>query len=388
MTQHNDVPPQILPRRIVQIVPSVEPGRGVEAVAYHLEQEWQRLGIETARFTLVEAHGRWLPDPGPGVVGKMTLAARVFWFTTVGSFMAARFLAHQPRGTVSVCHNDVLVGDVYVNHGIVAEAMRARGHSLLRMVRNPLHLFTWLRDALRYGLGLHQRVVNLTGVEDGILRRTYPRVRPPSVVIGNGVDTDRYQPDPEDRVAYRRRLGLAEDDAVAVFVGHEFGRKGLPVVLQAMDGEPHDILHLVVVGGTPDMITQAARDADLHGVGPRVHFVGEQLDPRPYLHLSDFMVFPSAYESYGLVVLEAMACGLPVVATRVGCVPEVIDDGVNGIVVEPSADSVREGIRRMLTADLSGMGIQARRAAEDHSWSRIAREYVGMFAAVLSEKAR
>ena len=110
--------------RIVQIVPEVALGSGVEAVAYHLEREWQRLGIPTARFTLADAAGGWLPTPGPGLRGRAALAARVVWFSTVGTVLARRRLS--PRrlaltapGTVTICHNDVLYGDVYVNHGVV-----------------------------------------------------------------------------------------------------------------------------------------------------------------------------------------------------------------------------------------------------------------------------
>ena len=151
--------------RIVQLVPEIRPGSGVEAVAYHLEHEWQRLGVETDRFTLADAGGAWLPSVGGGLRGKLTLAARVLWFSTVGTVLARRRLARQPPGTVSVCHNDAVAGDVYVNHGIVLAAMKARGHRGLRMLRNPLHLFTWLRDTARYTSRAHRVVVNLTAQE-------------------------------------------------------------------------------------------------------------------------------------------------------------------------------------------------------------------------------
>lgn len=375
------------PLRILQIVPALETGRGVEAVAFHLEQEWRRLGIETARFTLEDARGGWLPEPGPGLRGKVVLAARVVWFTTIGTALARRTVSGQPAGTVVICHNDALVGDVYVNHGILAEAMRARGHFAGRMLRNPMHLFTWLRDAYRYGSGLHSRVINLTQDEDRILRRAYPRVSSRTTVIGNGVEIDRYRPDAAGRASARARLNIGDDDVVALFVGHEFGRKGLPIVLEAMRGGPKR-LHLVVVGGTSDMIAEAGRQADSLGLSRTVHFVGQQRDPRPYFHLSDVMVFPSAYESYGLVVLEALACGLPVVATPVGCVPDVITDGIDGFVVDAEPEALREGLARALSADLPSMGDAARRKAETHAWSKIAGEYLQMFAEVLKEKQR
>jgi len=370
--------------RIVQIAPEVTTGSGVEAVAYHLEQEWRRAGAETARFTLADAGGGWLPAPGPGALGKATLAARVVWFSTAGTIAARRSLSHPDPDTVTICHNDVLFGDVYVNHGIVAEAMRARGRPAFRMIRNPLHLFTWLRDAVRFASQTHHVVVNLTSGEVDALRHTYPRVKPGTVVIGNGVDIERYEPGPR-REDIRGELGLGGGDVVALFVGHEFDRKGLPVVLDSLLGTPAN-LHLVVVGGTQDMVADGQGRAAAAGLGGRVHFVGRQADPRPYFGAADFFVFPSAYESYGLVVLEALACGLPVVATRVGCVPDVLVDGVNGVVVARDAESVRDGMLRLLGTDRTAMGVAARRTAEAHSWPEVAQRYLDLFADILASR--
>lgn len=370
--------------RIVQIVPELRTGSGVEAVAFHLEREFAQLGAETARFTLADAGGGWLPAAGPGLRGKLALASRVVWFSTVGTVRARRMMAHQPEGTVTICHNDVVAGDVYVNHGITAEAMRARGNRLLRMARNPLHLFVWLRDARRFAGHTHSAVVNLSGAEDQALRRTYPRVRPPTVIIGNGVDTSRYRADPAAKAATRASLGIAPEADVGVFVGHEYGRKGLPQIMEAMPGLSGFIL--LVVGGTAEMIAAAQQQAVSLGVAERVRFVGQQSDPRPYFHASDVFVFPSAYESYGLVVLEALACGVPVVATAVGCVPDVIDDGVNGAIVGSSAASVGAGIRQCLTADRAAQAQAARATAENNSWTAVAKQYLQLFDSLAGER--
>ena len=75
----------------------------------------------------------------------LALFRRMVWFTTVGTVRARRFLAERPDA-VSICHNNAMVGDIYVNHGVVGAAMRARGNGVWRMVRNPTHIFTFLRD--------------------------------------------------------------------------------------------------------------------------------------------------------------------------------------------------------------------------------------------------
>lgn len=349
----------------------------MEAVAYHLELEWRRLGVETARFTLAEAGGGWLPSVGGGLRGKLALAGRVLWFSTIGTVLARRMLARQPEATVSICHNDAVAGDVYVNHGIVAVAMKARGHQWLRMLRNPLHVLTWLRDTARYSSRAHQVVVNLTVHEDALLRQTYRRVHPRTVVIGNGVDTDRFAPDAARRAGMRASLGVVADDDLAVFVGHEYSRKGLPLVLEAMEEVAG--LRLVVVGGTPEMIADAGRDVAERGLGQRVSFVGRQADPTGYLVAADLLVLPSAYEAYPLVVLEALACGVPVVATAVGSVPEIIVDGRNGAIVERTAASVAAGIRRVLAGDRDALAAESRATALGRSWSVVAKDYLRLF---------
>lgn len=371
--------------RIVQVVPEVAIGRGVEAVAYHLEREWRALGHEVERFTLREAGGGWLPQPGPGLRGKLTVLGRVLWFTGPGSVAARRRWGKPDGDTVVVCHNDALVGDVYVNHGILAVAMKARGHGLARMLRNPLHVFTYVRDKARFAGTTHRYVVNQTTQSDRDLRDTYGRVRPRTVVIGNGVDTERYAPDAAERERIRATLGIPADAVVGVFVGHEYARKGLPAIVDALPGLPEDF-HLIVVGGTPDLVATNRRQVVARGVAQRVHHVGMQSDPRPYLHAADVLVFPSAYESFSLVVTEALACGLPVVATPTGSVPDLIKDGVNGFVTDGTPEGVAQGICGYLASNRPVMAAAARATAERHSWRAVAQQYLNLFERVLAER--
>lgn len=372
--------------RIVQIVPEVRTGSGVEAVAHHLEREWRAAGIATERFTLADAAGGWLPGPGPGVRGKLALVGRVVWFSTVGTLLARRRWGHPDADTVVICHNDALAGDIYVNHGIVAVAMRARGQALVRMVRNPLHLFTWVRDAVRFAGRTHRWVVNLTTREDADLRRTYPAMRPRTVVIGNGVDTDRYAPPTAAaRAAARDALGLRPDDTAALFVGHEYGRKGLDAAVAALVRLPASV-RLVVVGGTPDMIARARADVAARGLHGRVRFAGAHADPRPWFHAADLLVFPSRYESYGLVVTEALACGLPVVATPTGCVPDAVVEGGNGFVTTGEPDDIARAVGAFLAADRDALRTAARASAEQHAWPAVAARYVRLGEQVLRER--
>jgi glycosyltransferase involved in cell wall biosynthesis len=324
--------------RIVQIAPSIEPGSGVAGVADALEREFRERGVTVERFTATEAGRRPRRPPRSALGTRLRHVRDVVWFSTVGTARARRYLASRPDA-VSICHNDAMVGDIYVNHGLLVVAMRTRGHYAWRMVRNPLHLFTAARDRIRYRGRIHRAIVALSDEEAKLLVETYGRIPASIRVIPNGVDLERFRPaDAAEHAVARAELGLPDDRLVVVFIGHEFERKGLPVALAALLHAPGAIL--LVVGGTPEMIRHASGQAGRLGVAERVRFAGAHPDPVPFLRAADAFVLPSAYESYGLVVMEALAAGLPVVSTPVGIAPSVVVDGVNGFIVAPEPQAI------------------------------------------------
>ncbi|MFK5633430.1 MULTISPECIES: glycosyltransferase family 4 protein [unclassified Ornithinimicrobium] len=365
----------------MQIAPHVGPGSGVGAVAFHLEQEWKAAGHEVSSFTLSEARGGWIPTGLTGIAEKTALAARVVWFSTVGTVLARRYLAGLPPETVSVCHNDVLTGDVYVNHGNLIAAMEARGRPWLRLLRNPLHLFTTLRDAIRYRSTIHRSVVNLSTIEDELLRKTFGQVVPTTWVIPNGVDLEVYRPPTEaERREARRALGLGERDRAVLFVGHEFGRKGLFPLIDAVLLLPEHH-HLVVVGGDETELTRLRRDERVRDLAHRCHLVGAT-DPAPFYWASDVLVQASAYESYGLVVTESLASGLPVISTPVGCASDVIDPGRNGYLTTPSPAEIAARIQDVETLPARRVRQAARESVRTLSWTEVSRVYLSRLEAL------
>ena len=370
---------------IVQIAPAISPGSGVAGVAFALEREFVAAGVTVERFTAADAGRNLAGSPTRSAFATHLARARdVVWFSTVGTRRGRRFLAERPDA-VSICHNDVMAGDIYVNHGLLQAAMRARGNYAWRMVRNPVHLFTALRDRIRYRGRTHDAIVALTDTEAALLRSTYGKVRAPIHVIPNGVDIDRFRPaEPAERVRARSELGLDDDRTVAVFIGHEFERKGLPIAIDAVAKTPE--VDLLVVGGTPTMIRKAGAHAHQAGVADRVVFAGEQADPVPLLWASDVLVLPSAYEANALVVLEALACGLPVVSTRVGFAPDIVVDGENGFLIERDPASVVEAIEALATRELDAWRIHARRTAERHAWPVVARQYLELIESIRAER--
>jgi len=174
-------------------------------------------------------------------------------------------------------------------------------------------------------------------------------------VIRNGIDMTRFAPSPA-------RDGAVTRGPIIGTLARLIPSKGIRILLDAM---PH-LLHkypeaLLLVGGGGEEQEALERQARALGIADRVVFVGPVQDPRDFYRRLDVFVLPSLDEAFGLVVLEAMAMGLPVIGTRVGGVPEVLTHGVNGWLVEPGDSAVLAAGLRTLWAD----PILRRRVAEE-----------------------
>jgi len=159
-------------------------------------------------------------------------------------------------------------------------------------------------------------------------------------VIPCGVDLHRFKP--LGKPSVRRQLGFSDDDFIVLYVGRYAPVKGLRRLLETVGRLTHlPGLRLVLVGGdgphTP-MFRQLQSEATALNIQNRVTFAGrvEQKTLPQYYSAADVLAVPSYYESFGLVALEALACGTPVVTTPVGAMEKIVKDGVTGYVATNS----------------------------------------------------
>ena len=201
-------------------------------------------------------------------------------------------------------------------------------------------------------------------------------------VIVNGVDLQEFAPG----VSSRTTLGLPENVNLALFVGDiRTPRKNLDTILQALKKVPN--LHLAVVGDTKG--SPFLELANNLGIRERVHFLGYRRDIAKIMQAADLFVFPSRYEACTLVLLEALASGLPTItATATGGAELVTAEA--GIVL-PETDDIDSLATSLsiLTSDRplrQKMGKVARTIAEQHSWSKMAQTYLNIFEELITHE--
>lgn len=201
------------------------------------------------------------------------------------------------------------------------------------------------------------------------LRKTLEADPAKLIEMPNGVDTEVFSPG-EDRTGFRERLGIPADAPVAAFVAtldraHHFKR--LDVAIEALARARSRDLHLVVAGGG-ELLEGFRDDARQAGVGSRVHFLGKVPHPElpDVLRASDmFVLTTEPPESFGIVLIEALATGIPAVATDYPGVRAVIDEGETGYLV-PAGDSgaAAEALDRMINSGPQGMARMGERGRE------------------------
>ncbi len=206
-------------------------------------------------------------------------------------------------------------------------------------------------------------------------------------IIPHGVDINRFNPN-IDGTRTRRRLGLADDDVMVLSVQRLAKKKGLEYLLKAATLIRARKPKFVIVGKGPERnrLELLAKHLDIEGDVIFTSFVPDEELPE-YYAACDIFVLPSLYEHFGLVFAEAMACGKPIISTKVGAAPEVIGDGKAGLIVSPADPNALAWAISRLTTDKGlreQMGEMGRHKVErEYDWNLIVKRYVDLYEMVL-----
>ncbi len=248
-----------------------------------------------------------------------------------------------------------------------------------------------------------ERIVAATQAEEAQLQLLYQVPHEKICVIPPGVDIGRFYPIPEDEA--KEVIGQGKCPRLLLFVGRIEPLKGIDTLIRALailrrDGAmEHECYSLAIIGGDPEaapeeMSAEMTRLQNLcHDLGldDLVVFLGKRSqDTLPYYYsAAEILIMPSHYESFGMVALEAMACGTPVVASQVGGLAFLVQDGITGFVV-PGGDA--EALARTLEKLMNDpelreqLGNQAAEYAHFYSWDKIASRVKSVYGEMLSEQ--
>ena len=328
---------------------------------------------------------QWMPVPVPARPFPLKFA--IFWLRARSRVRALDADIVHTVGAIVPCRVDAAA--VHFCHaGFASTERRLTPQSMpvLRRANTAIaRLFALAAERWCYRT---TRLRAFAAVSDGVgqeLLEHYPGV--PVHVTPNGVDRSRFRPDPSARDEVRRAAGLG-DEPVAVFVGGDWHRKGLTIVLDALAQVRNagvDLCLWVVGAGDQGRFSALA---DELGVGAAVSFLGPRSDVERVLAAADIFVLPSMYETFGLAAFEAAASGLPIVATRVHGISDLLADGDAGILVERDARSVADALTRLASdpALRSRLGKGALERSARYSWRASVASVTDLYRSLLADR--
>ena len=339
---------------ILQVSREIGLSGGSECVAFELHRAWLEMGLNAKVLT---SHATE-PEASEGITLAATwlrswerspLVQRLLVFFAVPFFtLIATWKVWRCRGSkIVLSHGDSLIGDVCVVHAVNrASLAEKRRVGIYRWLLNPSNLWVSWRDRWMLRGNRYRKIVAVSERVRKQLRQYYKVPDERIVTIPNGVNLSRFHPgNSKSRAEMRLSFGVPRNNPLLLFVGSQFHLKGLEFAIRAL-AEMEAKAYLLVVGA--DAVAPFKRLAENLGVSRRVIFAGARRDLPLIYPAADAFVFPTLYETFSLVCLEAMASGLPVLASPVGGIEDYLRDGQNGFHIDRDPADIAAKLDRLV----------------------------------------
>jgi len=358
----------------------------------------ERVVVELARYLLSKGHTVHLYaqawDPSLSVMEGLILhrlpsVRKPRWLNSLILALGANRCAQREQLDLLHAHERTFRYDLLTVHGICHKnwiwrrrSPLRKGVNWIRAAVNPRHVGYLFLESRQFHHSAGQIVAVSRLIREDILANY--RARAPINVVSPGVDSVTFSPSMRRqlREEARRRFSFSPEETVLVFVGSEFRRKGLQHLFAALASDPSLTrrVKVLVVGGGPVRAYQTL--AGRLGIADSVCFTGLVPDLRFCYASADIFCLPSLREPFGLAVLEAMACGLPVLICRESGGAELVQDGVDALLLSDPADAEEflQAIRMLLDPQRrEEMGRAARETACRFSWEVMGEAYEKLY---------
>lgn len=315
----------------------------------------------------------------PRWINQLLFAIATWWHTRTG-FDVVHSHENTWHGQIQTIHVRPLRYNLLHGRRGLRRALR-----WLKVALSPrLITYVWL-ECLRFRPAPARRVVATSETLKDECAQAYPASRPWLSVVTPGT---HLQQDKLTRAEARRQLDLPPEAQLLLFVANDYARKGLDALLRAMAMLPSDV-HLVVAGN-PAPIPRYRQLAEQLGLLRRVHFLGSRNDLTPVYLAADCLAHPTLEDSFAMVVLEAMAHGLPVVVSGPAhCgISRQLQDGVQALLLSDPRDAASLAGRVNTLLAQPALAQQLRQHAlafaQLHSWESAALQYEHLYQQVIS----
>ncbi|MCR4319051.1 MAG: glycosyltransferase family 4 protein [Candidatus Brocadiaceae bacterium] len=274
---------------------------------------------------------------------------------------------------------------------------------VLKKIRNPLlryfklyqlrQLLILYTEKKQFSQGNYKKIAAVSNRVKKEIVSNYGVPEADIEVIYNGVDTETFHPQNKERYGneIRKIFNIKSDEKVILFLGTGFERKGLTLLMHAcaIIKDSHPDTKLLVVGKDNNVQKHVRLSREL-GISNRVIFTGPQSDVKRFYAASDIFVFPTLYEPFGNVCLEAMASGLPVITSRLNGASEIMEEMEYLLLSDPTdITSLSEKIMFLLTntTDRMKIAVAVRKIAERYTISRNALEFINLYTKLFDKKS-